>query len=127
MGRATTIKLDFVNLDEFLADIARLSPKAEKGMEVALYKEAERTMARADPLVPTLTGALAGSGFVGMVTRWARGLEIKYGYGSPYALYQHYAHYEHDDGQRLFLEGPARWSRRGLSDRVKAILVRALR
>ena len=124
---ASTIKLEIVNLPEFLANLEQMEYKAERGMTVALYQEAERTMRRATSEVPTLTGALAGSGFVGLVGRWAKGLEVKFGFGSPYALYQHFGNYEHDDGKQKFLEDPVRWSRRGLVSRMKAILVRALR
>lgn len=129
MARATnvTFEIDSKSMAQFLADLERLGVQAEKGTSIALRQEAEQMMDRADILVPVKTGALKSSRFIGLVHRWSRGLEIKFGYSSPYALYQHFGHYEHDDGRRLFLESPVKYSRRGLADRMRLVIARYLR
>lgn len=127
MARATTIKWEIANLEEFIADLERVNSQAERGMTVALHDEAKQQLDRSQILVPVLTGALKDSGFVGTVQRWARGLEVKFGYGSPYAIYQHFANYEHDDGRKGFLADPVKYSRRGFVARIKATLGRYLR
>lgn len=127
MARGQTVTLEIENLPAFIADLERMEERADRAMSVALVDEADQIMDRADILVPVDDGELKRSRFVGLVHRWLRGLEIKFGYGSPYALYQHYAYWEHDDGRRLFLEQPVRYSRRGLADRLKSTLVRYLR
>lgn len=124
MARATTIKFQIENLDEFIANLEAMERRANDGMEAALRDEAGRTMRRAEGEVPQLTGKLKGSGFVGIPSRWANGMEIRFGFGTPYALYQHYGNYKHDDGKQMFLADPVKWSRRGLSARVRAVLVR---
>ena len=126
MARASVVKLEIVNLQEFIANLERMEAQAERGMSAALRSEADHMMDRADILVPVRTGKLKGSRFVGLVHRVARGMEIKFGYGSPYAIYQHFGHYEHDDGRRLFLEQAVKYSRRGLVDRIKTVLARYL-
>lgn len=120
------VTLTIENLPEFLADLERVGSSAEKACSYALREEAQQMLDRSDILVPVDQGDLLGSGFVGLVNRWARGLEIKFGYGEPYAIYQHFGHYEHDDGQRLFLERGAKYSRKGLADRLRAALRRFL-
>lgn len=127
MARSTTIKWEIVNLEEFIADLERMEAQAERGMGIAIHEEARQQLDRSQILVPVDTGALKGSGFVGTVQRWARGLEVKFGYGSPYAIYQHYGNYEHDDGRKNFLADPVKYSRRGLVARIKATLGRYLR
>lgn len=124
MARATTIKFQIENMDEFIANLEQQTDKANRGMEAALRDEAQRTLLRAQGEVPVDTGRLRGSGFVGVPSRWSNGMEIKFGFGTPYALYQHYGNYEHDDGKSQFLADPVKWSRRGLSARVRAVLVR---
>ena len=126
MARTSVVKLEIVNLQEFLADLERMEQRAERGMSAALRSEADHMMDRADILVPVDTGRLRDSRFIGPVHRWAKGMEIKFGYGSPYAIYQHFGHYEHDDGRRLFLEQPVKYSQRGLGARIRAVLARYL-
>ena len=126
MARASVVKLEITNLPEFLADLERIEVQAEKGMNAALRSEADHMLDRADILVPVLHGDLKASRFVGLITRWAKGTEIKFGYGSPYAIYQHFGNYEHDDGRRLFLEQPVKYARRGLVARIKTVLARYL-
>lgn len=127
MARGTVVKLEIENLDEFIRNLAEKQRQAERGVTVALREEADQMLDRSEVFVPVRTGALRESRFVGLVGRWSRGLEIKFGYGSPYALYQHFGHYEHDDGRRLFLEDPVKYSRRGLADRLRATIARFLR
>jgi hypothetical protein len=126
MARASVVKLEIANLHEFIANLERMERQAERGMSAALRSEADHMMDRADVLVPVATGALRGSRFIGLVHRWSRGLEIRFGYSSPYGVYQHFGHYEHDDGRRLFLEQPVKYSRRGLVSRIKMVLARFL-
>jgi hypothetical protein len=126
MARGQNVTLEIENLQQFLNDLEALERNAERGASAAIRNEAAEILDRSQIIVPVLTGKLAGSGFVGLVNRWSRGVEVKFGYGSPYALYQHFGHYEHDDGRRLFLEQPVRYSRRGLVDRIKRTLLRYL-
>lgn len=127
MARRGNIDFEIVNLEQFLADLERVEARATEGMSAALRQEADHMMDRADILVPVRTGKLKGSRFVGIVGRWSRGLEIKFGYATPYALYQHYGHYEHDDGQRLFLERPVKYAFKGSLQRMKLTLLKYLR
>lgn len=128
MARAAVVKFEFVNKADFLRALERLGPQADAGMEVALRQEAGKIMGRSEGMVPQDTGALVASGFVGVPHRVARGVEVTFGYSSPYALYQHYGNYDHPNGgQKQFLSKPTKSARSGLVARVRAVLERYLR
>jgi hypothetical protein len=126
MARATTVKLEIENIEEFIRNLEAKQQDVERGAQVALRDEARQILDRSQILVPVDTGRLRDSGFVGIVGRWARGWEIKFGYGAPYALYQHFGNYEHDDGRKGYLEDPVKYSRKGLVDRLRSVIARYL-
>jgi hypothetical protein len=124
---ARGVTLEIENLHEFLRDLEVAESKAYRTVDAALRDHAKNVLDRSQILVPVDQSELRDSGFVGLVHRWARGFEIRFGYGAAHALYQHYGHYEHDDGRRLFLEQPLKYSRPQFLNRMKVMWARYLR
>lgn len=132
-GRAAVVKFEIPPTEwaRFKTQLETLGSKAEEGMSISLREEATRIMARSEPEVPVLTGTLKASAHVGIPHRVPGGIEVTFGYGgptAPYAIYQHFGHYQHPHGGKAhFLDEPVKWARRGLTARVRAVLDRYLR
>ncbi|MHC5112318.1 MAG: HK97 gp10 family phage protein [Planctomycetota bacterium] len=118
--------------DEELAAFLKAVPdKALKSMGKALYLEGEQVMRASKKIVPVDQGILRGSGHVRQPDTKGDKVTVTLGYGGPaaaYALYQHEMDLNHPgQGQKKYLEQPAKEARRGLGGRVAARLKQDLK
>lgn len=89
--------------DDFIEMLEAADARITAALPAILAKAAEHVKTVATPLVPHLTGNLAGSGGV-----TADATEARLLYPGPYARYQHYGlDFRHPQGgQALYLEQP---------------------
>jgi hypothetical protein len=110
-----------IDLDRFLAEVARLGRDLEPAIGEGLVADLKETVLPASQeLVPVDTGALKQSGFVDGPEIGAGSASAEIGYDTPYALIQHenLALNHPHGGEPKFLETPLHQWAEGAAVRV---------
>ena len=124
MAAPGNVSVQWFGLRELVARLQSSIPKTQKAAATALYREANRIMARSIPITPKDTGNLRASGHVDLPVLTASGSEVRFGYGgaaAPYAVYVHEVPAYHKPPTRWkFLEQPVLEAQAGLAKRLAA-------
>ena len=124
-----TIKI--TGIDKAIRELKQIRGVTPRALGAAMKVEGELIMTKSKGVAPVDTGTLRASGRVGRPSIRGSQVEVVLGYGGAardYALIQHEANFNHPgQGQRKYLEGPAKAAASGFARRIAARLARAWR